>query len=80
MWERDIRVLHIQDGVEGDYAPNLRGWPSASPPEFCGGPTGYRLMLKRQREGAATSDPVRLEAGVLAEGCPGQSTRTWDLL
>jgi hypothetical protein len=28
------------------------------------------------------SDPVRLEAGVqmLAEGCPGQSRRTWDLL
>jgi hypothetical protein len=28
------------------------------------------------------SDPVRLEAGVqmLAEGCPGQSARTWDLL
>jgi hypothetical protein len=39
-------------------------------------------MLKRQREGAAMSDPVRLEAGVqmLAEGCPGQSARTWDLL
>jgi hypothetical protein len=28
------------------------------------------------------SDPVRLEAGVqmLAEACPGQSERTWDLL
>ena len=28
------------------------------------------------------SDPVRLEAGVqmLAEACPGQSARTWDLL
>ena len=39
-------------------------------------------MLKRQREGAAMSDPVRLEAGVqmLAEACPGQSARTWDLL
>ena len=42
------------------------------------GPTGYRLMLKRQREGGAMSDPVRLEAGVqmLAEACPGQSERT----
>jgi hypothetical protein len=39
-------------------------------------------MLKRQREGAAMTDPVRLEAGVqmLAEACPGQSARTWDLL
>ena len=28
------------------------------------------------------SDPVRLEAGVqmLAEACPSQSERTWDLL
>ena len=28
------------------------------------------------------SDPVRLEAGVqmLADACPGQSARTWDLL
>ena len=28
------------------------------------------------------SDPVRLEAGIqmLAEGCPGQSARTWALL
>jgi hypothetical protein len=42
---------------------------------------GYRLMLKQQREGDAMSDPVRLEAGVqmLAEACPGQSARTWDL-
>jgi hypothetical protein len=49
---------------------------------LAGGPTGYRLMLKRQREGAAMSDPVRLEAGVqmLAEACPGQAARTWDLL
>ena len=39
-------------------------------------------MLKRQREGVAMSDPVRLEAGVqmLTEACPGQSARTWDLL
>ena len=28
------------------------------------------------------SDPVRLEAGIqwLAEACPGQSARTWELL
>ena len=62
MWEWDVRVLDIQDGVEGDYAPICVGGRGAAPPEFCGGPTGYRLMLKRQREGAAMSDPVRLEA------------------
>ena len=82
MWEWDVRVLDIQEGVEGDHAPVCLGGRGAAPPEFCGGPTGYRLMLKRQREGAAMSDPVRLEAGVqmLAEACPGQSARTWDLL
>src|ERR1700738_4620363 len=58
MWEWDVRVLDIQDGVEGDYAPICVGGRGAAPPEFCGGPTGYRLMLKRQREGAAMSDPV----------------------
>ena len=82
MWEWDVRVLDIQDGVEGDHAPVCLGGRGAAPAEFCGGPTGYRLMLKRQREGGAMSDPVRLEAGVqmLAEACPSQSERTWDLL
>jgi hypothetical protein len=82
MWEWDVRVLDIQDGIEGDHAPVCLGGRGAAPPEFCGGPTGYRLMLKRQREGAAMSDPVRLEAGIqlLAEACPGQSAQTWELL
>jgi hypothetical protein len=58
MWEWEVRVLDIQDGLEGDHAPVCVGGRGAAPPEFCGGPTGYRLMLKRQREGAAMSDPV----------------------
>ena len=82
MWEWDLWVLDIQDGIEDDHAPVCLGGRGAAPPEFCGGPTGYRLMLKRQREGAAMSDPVRLEAGIqwLAEAYPGQSARTWELL
>jgi hypothetical protein len=81
MWEWEVRLLDIQDGVEGDEAPICVGGRGAAPPEFCGGPTGYRLMLKRQREGAAMSDPVRMEAGIqmLAEACPGESAQTWDL-
>ena len=81
MWEWDVRVLDIQDAVEGDHAPVCVGGRGAAPPEFCGGPTGYRLMLKRQREGAAMSDPVRLEAGIqmLAEACPDQPAGRWDL-
>jgi Plasmid pRiA4b ORF-3-like protein len=82
MWEWDVRVLDIQAGVDGDHAPVCVGGRGAVPPEFCGGPTGYRLMLKRQREGTAMSDPLRLEAGIqmLAEACPGQPADTWDRL
>ena len=39
-------------------------------------------MMKRQGEGAAMSDPVRLEVGIqmMAEACPDQPAETWDLL
>jgi Plasmid pRiA4b ORF-3-like protein len=82
MWEWDVRVLDIQDGMEGDHAPVCVSGRGAAPPELCGGPTGYRLMLKPQREGAAMSDPVRLEVGIqmLAEACPDQPADRWDLL
>jgi hypothetical protein len=82
MWEWDVRVLDIQNGVGDEHLPICLGGRGAAPPEFCGGPTGYRLMLKRQREGAAMSDPVLVEAGIemLAEACPDQPARTWDLL
>jgi hypothetical protein len=82
MWEWDLRVVDIQGGVEGDNLPLCVRGRGAAPPEFCGGPTGYRLMMKRQREGAAMSDPLRLEAGIqlMAAACPGEPAGTWDLL
>ena len=82
MWDWEVRVLDIQDGVEDDLAPVCVGGRGAAPPEYCGGPTGYRLMLKRQREGAAMSDPRLLEAGVemFAAACPDELGGTWDLL
>lgn len=82
MWEWDVRVLDIQDGVDGDHTPVCVGGRGAAPPEFCGGPTGYQLMLKRQREGAAMSDPLWLEAGIqmLSAACPDRAESTWDLL
>jgi hypothetical protein len=82
MWEWDMRALDIQDGGESDQAAVCMGGRGAAPPEFCGGPTGYRLMLKRQRDGAAMSDPVRLEAGIhmLAQACPDEPASRWDLL
>jgi hypothetical protein len=79
LWEWDVRVIDIQNAVEGDDLPLCVDGRGAAPPEFCGGPTGYRLMMKRQREGAAMSDPVRLEAGIqmMAEACPDQPAETW---
>ena len=82
MWEWDVRVLDIQEGTEHCLVPICLGGRGATPPELCGGPTGYRLMLKRQHDGAAMSDPLLLEAGIqmLAKACPDQPARTWDLL
>jgi len=39
-------------------------------------------MLKRQRLGAAVSDPVLVETGIamLAEACPEEPAQTWELL
>jgi hypothetical protein len=82
LWEWDIRVLDFQEGVEGDHAPICLGGRGAAPPEHCGGPTGYRLLLKRQRSEATLCDPVLREAGVqmLAEACPEEPAETRDLL
>jgi hypothetical protein len=33
-----------------------------SPPEYCGGPTGYQLMQKRQQEGESMGTPAQVEA------------------
>ena len=82
LWEWDVRVIEIEDGVEGDALPLCLGGRGAAPPEHCGGPTGYRLMLKRQSEGAAMSDPLLLEAGIqmLAEARPDAPRKSWELL
>jgi Plasmid pRiA4b ORF-3-like protein len=82
MWEWDVRVLDIQDGTEEDEEPVCLGGRGATPPESCGGPTGYRLMLKRQREGSAMLEPVMVESGIqmLTKACPDQPAQTWDLL
>src|ERR1019366_1087001 len=82
MWEWDVQVLDIQEGTREDQKPACLGGRGATPPEFCGGPTGYRLMLKRQDEGNAMLAPTMVETGILmlAETCPDQSPETWELL
>jgi len=82
LWQWDVRVLDIQEGVEGEHDAICLSGRGAAPPENCGGPTGYRLMLKRQRNEATLCDPARREVGIqmLAESCPDEPGATWDLL
>ena len=82
LWEWDIRVLDIQDGESGDDSPVCLGGRGATPPEFCGGPRGYRLMLKRHEEGSILADPDSAEAGIelLIANHPEQPNAIWDTL
>jgi hypothetical protein len=81
-WEWDLRVPDIQKGVAEDPEPLCLGGRGATPPEGCGGPRGYRLMLKRQRQGATLSDPALVEAAIqlLVATHPDQPASTWNLL
>ena len=47
LWKWEMRFLEVEEGSKGDDAPLCLAGRGASPPEYCGGPTGYRLMLKR---------------------------------
>jgi hypothetical protein len=81
LWEWDVQVLDIEDGAEKDI-PVCLGGRGAAPPEFCGGPTGYRLMLKRQREGRAMLSPEIVEAGIqlLNQSSPDTPSSRWEQL
>jgi hypothetical protein len=63
-WEWDVQVFDTEDGTREDEVPVCLSGRGATPPEFCGGPTGYRLMLNRQREGNAMLEPTMVEAGI----------------
>jgi hypothetical protein len=81
-WEWDVQVLDIEDAIDGDKKPVCLSGRGATPPEHCGGPKGYRLMLKRQSEGSAMLSPKIVDAGIqmLIEGSPSTPVATWDLL
>lgn len=51
-------------------------------PEHCGGPTGYRLMLKRQAEGESMAKPAEVEAviAMLSTQNPDQTPDSWNIL
>ena len=79
LWEWEVRLLDQEPGSVGDDVPLCLGGRGAAPPQFCGGPTGYRLMLKRQRMGEAMCRPVQMEAvlGMLAASNPEAPPETW---
>src|SRR5262244_1618200 len=64
LWEWELRVLDIQEGTPDEREPACLAGRGAAPPESCGGPRGYRLMLKRQAAGSQISDPVTVAASV----------------
>jgi hypothetical protein len=81
-WEWEFRVLAAGAGSDGDDVPVCLAGRGASPPEFCGGPTGYRLMLKRQKEGDLMARLAQLEAviAMLTEAHPDQPASSWNIL
>lgn len=81
-WEWELRVIDKQEGAEGDDTPVCVGGRGATPPQDAGGPTGYRLMLKRQDMGEKLFEPVQVETtiGLLAAAYPDRPASTWDLL
>ncbi len=64
LWEWEIRVLDIQDGMLEEREPECLEGRGAAPPESCGGPHGYRLMLARQDAGPQLSDPATIAASM----------------
>jgi hypothetical protein len=81
-WKWELRVIDRQDGVEGDEVPVCVGGRGAAPPQYSGGPTGYRLMLKRQQMGEHMFEPAQVETTirVLAAAHPDRPASTWELL
>jgi hypothetical protein len=82
LWEWEFRLLDSQVGGNDDHVPVCLAGRGASPPEHCGGPTGYRLMLKRQREGESMGTPAQVEMliAMLTASHPDQPASSWDLL
>ena len=82
LWEWEFRLLDSEAGGNGDEAPLCLTGRGAAPPEYCGGPTGYRLMLKRQKEGESMGTPAQVEAviAMLTAAHPNRPPSTWDIL
>jgi hypothetical protein len=81
LWEWELRVLDIQDGKADERDPECLEGRGAAPPENCGGPRGYRLMLKRQAIGPQINDPVTIATSMklLAQVYGDEPDMDWPL-
>jgi len=64
MWEWEVRVLDVEETSFEDATPVCIKGRGGAPPLLCGGPTGYRLMLRRQQVGPGLTDPAFVSASV----------------
>jgi Plasmid pRiA4b ORF-3-like protein len=82
-WVWELRVVDRQPGASGDDTPVCVGGRGAPPPQYCGGPTGSRLMLKRQEAlGDTLWPPAEIETviGLLSAAHPDQPASAWHRL
>ena len=81
-WEWEMRVIDSQDGTAGDERPVCLDGRGATPSKYCGGPTGYRLMLRRQEQREQVGLPAKHDAmaKLMAEAYPEQPADTWEVL
>jgi hypothetical protein len=82
LWEWELRLLDSELGSNGADASVCLAGRAAAPPEHCGGPTGYRLMLKRQKQGESMATPAQVEAviAMLTSENPDRPSGSWDIL
>lgn len=74
LWEWELRVRDVEKADSEDTGPVCLKGCGAAPPAMCGGPTGYRLMVKRQQAGPELTDPTYISASVkvLADAYQGK--------
>jgi Plasmid pRiA4b ORF-3-like protein len=81
-WEWEVRVIDQQPGTAEDTTPVCVGGRGATPPQYSGGPTGYRLMLKRQEMGEKMFPPAEVETVIrmLTTAHPNGPASSWEVL
>jgi hypothetical protein len=81
-WEWEVRVIDQQPGRAEDTTPVCVGGRGATPPQYSGGPTGYRLMLKRQEMGEKMFPPAEVETVIpmLTTAHPNGPASSWEVL